>query len=230
MVKLKEKQKAIRLRKRGYSYSEILKQVPVAKSTLSLWLRSVGLSKRQKQRLTEKKLAAAYRGAADRRSHREYITKEIKEKAKREIGKIDKRELWMIGIALYWAEGAKEKEYRPGARVSFSNSDPKMVKIFLKWLGKCCKISRKEIIFRIYLHETAEKRKTKIQKYWSKVTDLPLKCFQKISWKRSKISTKRKNIGKDYHGLLQIKIKKSVNLNRKIAGWIEGICGNCGVV
>jgi len=55
MVYLNEDyKKAIELRKKGLSYSEILKCVPVAKSTLSLWLRSVGLSKKQRQRLTDK--------------------------------------------------------------------------------------------------------------------------------------------------------------------------------
>lgn len=52
--KIEEKKKAIELRKQGLSYREILEQIPVAKSSLSLWLRSVGLSKKQKQRLTEK--------------------------------------------------------------------------------------------------------------------------------------------------------------------------------
>jgi transposase len=61
-VKVKEKEIAIELRRQGYSYSEILKRVPVAKSTLSLWLRSLGLAKQQKQRLTEKRLAALKRG------------------------------------------------------------------------------------------------------------------------------------------------------------------------
>ncbi|MDD3728951.1 MAG: hypothetical protein PHH50_01355 [Candidatus Pacebacteria bacterium] len=52
--KIKEKEKAIKLRKKGLSYNDILKEIPVAKSTLSLWLRDVGLSKRQRQKLTEK--------------------------------------------------------------------------------------------------------------------------------------------------------------------------------
>jgi transposase len=63
LTKLKEKETAIELRKQGYSYSEILKKVPVAKSTLSLWLRSVGLAERQKQRLTEKKRKGQLKGA-----------------------------------------------------------------------------------------------------------------------------------------------------------------------
>lgn len=51
-----EKLKAIKLRREGLSYREILRYVPVAKSTLSLWLRDVGLAKRQTQRLTKKDL------------------------------------------------------------------------------------------------------------------------------------------------------------------------------
>ncbi len=38
-----EKEKAIALRKQGKTYSEILAKIPVAKSTLSLWLHDVGL-------------------------------------------------------------------------------------------------------------------------------------------------------------------------------------------
>ncbi len=47
MAKIELRKKAIDLAK-GKTYSEILKDIPVAKSTLSLWLRWVGLSVRQK--------------------------------------------------------------------------------------------------------------------------------------------------------------------------------------
>jgi len=56
ILKLQEKEKAILLRKEGLSYNEILKQVPVAKSSLALWLQSIELSEKQKQRLIEKNL------------------------------------------------------------------------------------------------------------------------------------------------------------------------------
>ena len=58
----KLKLEAIELRKAGLTYSEILSKIPVAKSTLSDWLYSVGLSKKQKQRITEKRLAASLKG------------------------------------------------------------------------------------------------------------------------------------------------------------------------
>src|SRR3989338_516629 len=49
------KEKAIRLRKKGLSYKEILQKIPVCKSTISLWVRDVVLTKEQHKRLWEKK-------------------------------------------------------------------------------------------------------------------------------------------------------------------------------
>lgn len=228
ILKYKEKELAIKLRKEGLSYSEILEKVPVAKSTLSLWLRSVGLSKRQKQRLTKKKLLAALRGARRRKDQKRIITKIIKKEAINEIKNINKRELWMIGAALYWGEGSKEK-WR-GSLVQLGNSDPYLIKVFLKWLYEICKIPKSEINVCIYLHVTARHKLKKVQQYWSRVTGFPIKDFQKIIWKKNKINTHRRNVGKDYFGLLKVSVKKSINLNRKIQGWIEGIYKNCGMV
>ena len=72
--KTKLKNKAIKLRTKGKTYSEILKEIPVAKSTLSLWLRKVGLSKSQKQRITKKRVKAGLKGAQKRREQRIELT------------------------------------------------------------------------------------------------------------------------------------------------------------
>ena len=226
--KTKEKKQSIKLRKKGFSYNEILKRVPVAKSTLSLWLRDVELAKKQKQRLTQKKLQAGLRGAMTRRHQRIEITKKIKKKAQKEIGEISKRDLWFIGIALYWGEGRKERS--KGTLVQLGNSDPYLIKVFLLWLKKNLNVQKKDITFRIFLHENSENDLSKTQKYWSKVTGFPTNEFNKVSWKKNKIHTKRKNIGKKYFGLLRVIVKKSINLNREIQGWIEGINKSCGIV
>lgn len=226
ITKLRERKQAIILRKEGLSYSEILKKVPVAKSTLSLWLRSVELSKKQKQRLTKKKIASALRGALSRKNQRLDIIKKIGNSARDEIGKINERDLWLVGTTLYWAEGSKQKEHNVSQVVKFSNSDPRAVRFFLKWLKIICEISRKDIHFRISLHENSVNKLTEVKIYWSKVTGFPLNCFQKIDWKKNKINTKRKNVGQNYFGLLNVYVRKSTNFNRKIAGWVEGICQN----
>ena len=227
MSKLKEKEKAIKFRKKGLSYSEILKEIPVAKSTLSLWLRSVGLSKRQKQRLTEKKLASMKRGWEACHQKRLNITELIKNNAKKEIKEITKRDLWLIGTALYWAEGAKEKKWNSGVGLKFSNSDPIMISFFLKWLKKICLISPRDIIYELYIHKTANWKSA--VKYWGKVISIPSSKIR-VYFKHNKINTKRKNIGKDYYGLIMVRVRRSTNLNRKITGWIKGIYQYCRVV
>jgi hypothetical protein len=219
MINLKEK--AITLRKQGHSYSEILKEVPVAKSTLSLWLRSVGLAKQQKQNITAKRIAGALRGAKARRDQRIKITKEIKDKAKKDIKDISKRDLWLIGIALHWAEGAKEKENGTKAVVNFSNTDPKMILLFVKWLKNTFSINDSNLVYELYIHETANIGIA--QNYWSQILSISTKNIRTYL-KKNKIRTIRKNTGIDYHGLIRVKVNKSTNLNRKISGWIEGIC------
>ncbi len=219
--KVQEKEKAIKLRKEGYSYSEILKEIPVAKSTLSLWLRSVGLAKKQKQRITEKRIAAALRGAKAKKAKRIALVKEIKDKARKEIKEINRRDLWLIGTALHWAEGEKEKEYKTGTGVYFSNSDPKMILLFLKWLKIIFSINNSDLVYELYIHETANLRNAQL--YWSDIISIPIEKMR-VYFKKNKINTKRKNTGDSYYGLIRIKVNKSSGLNRKITGWIEGIC------
>ena len=229
-AKIEEKNKAINLRLKGLSYREILEQVPVAKSSLSLWLKSVKLVKSQKQRITEKRIASALRGALSRKTKRILLTKEIKDKARKEIGKLTSRELWLIGIALYWAEGSKEKDNHPGGGIIFSNSDPHMINIFIKWLLEVVKLPREKVYFNIVLHETNNHRVEEVKKYWLKYTGFKIESFGNIYFKKNKINTKRKNIGEKYFGLLRLSVKESSYLSRKIQGWIEGIYQHSGVV
>jgi len=222
--KIKEKQKAITLRKKGLSYSEILKIVPVAKSTLSLWLKDLKLAKRQKQRFTEKRKLAQIKAQQTCRNNRIKATEKIKSLARKEIQKINKKELWLIGIALYWAEGSKQKETNVSERVSFGNSDPDMIILFIRWLKEICLISDKEIDIRLYIHKIGNEKRA--LKHWSKIIKRPISRFRKTVFKKHNIRTNHKRDNSQYFGLLTVVVKKSTNLNRKITGWIEGINQN----
>jgi transposase len=48
-------QKVIALRYKGFSYNEILSHVPVGRGTISRWCHEILLTKKQKERLIEKK-------------------------------------------------------------------------------------------------------------------------------------------------------------------------------
>jgi hypothetical protein len=217
------KEKAIALRKEGYTYSEILRQIPIAKSTLSDWLHSVDLSKHQKQLLTEKKLAAAKRGGAAKHQQRLDKVKAITKAAKVEIGSLSNRELWLMGTMLYWAEGSKEKDWNPGSGVRFTNMDPAMICFFLKWLKEICNIGPEELIFQIYIHDTHRNRIGEIIKFWSQKINLPSEFFTNIYFKRSNIKTVRKNIDVTYFGVIRITVRSSASLQRRIAGWTQGV-------
>ncbi len=223
----KEKDFAIKLRKEGFSYSEILKKIPVAKSTLSLWLRSVNLSKKQNQRLTEKKILAQKRGAKARKNIRISQTQDIFNKTKNDLGEILKDGLWLAGIMLYWAEGAKQKENNPSSPIRFSNMDDKMIRLFVEWSKNYLGIKKEDITYDLYIHESGNMEKS--LNYWTN----RLGCREsniRVYLKRSKLKTNRKNIGENYYGVIRINIKKSSALNRKISSWASHLCSHWGIV
>lgn len=227
IAKQQEKKSAVALRKQGKTYSEILAQIPVAKSTLSLWLREIGLSKKQKQRLTQKKLEASLRGGEARRRQRIEATKVILDRAEKEIGAISKRELWLIGTALYWAEGSKEKNYNAGtARLIFMNSDPFMVAVYLRWLHEILHVQDKDIHLSLYIHENHRYRLPEIVAHWLNQTGVSKDRLSCIYFKKHNFKTRRKNIGKLYYGGLRVSVRRSAEINRKVAGWIKGVHNN----
>ena len=59
------------------------------------------------------------------------------------------KQLKVAGIMLYWAEGAKVNFNDRNWTIDFANSNPGMVKLFLKFLRLICGVDEKRI--RIYL-------------------------------------------------------------------------------
>ncbi len=190
-MKLSFKEKAVILRQKGLSYSEISRQIPIAKSTLSSWLITVPISYKQKQRLFKKRLLSAYEGGQIRKQQRIKRIEKIKKIAIQDIEDISERDLWLLGIAFYWAEGAKEKVYKPGQGIIFSNSDPLMSKIFLKWLKINLKVSEDKIVFEIYIHESYKDRILLVREFWSAATGFPVGKFDRIYFKKNKKTTNR---------------------------------------
>lgn len=221
IAKNQERIDAVALRKQGLSYNEILSKVPVAKSTLSVWLKNVGIAKKQRQHLTEKRKAAQKKAQETCRNTRIKKEDAIIAKAKSEVKNISQKELWLIGTTLYWAEGSKQKENNVSQGVSFGNSDPKMILLFHKWLRECCDISKERIYYRIYIHKTADTEKAK--KFWSELLN---ETIEKVHLKNHNPKTIWKHVNNDYNGLLRMDITRSTDLNRKIKGWILGISEN----
>lgn len=221
LPKHQERLVAVRLRKLGKSYSEILSQVEVSQSTLSLWFRNTRLTEKQIDHLLLRKKWGQTKGGIARKSFREKQQKTIITEAKKQIDNLSDRELWLLGTIAYWCEGAKQKEYNVSQGVVFANSDPFLLKLFLKWLKNICEIEENRIVYSLYIHENADFKKAIT--YWSNVLKISQIRLGKPVLKKHIILTNRKNQGDSYQGLIRIVVKKSTNLNRKIIGWIRGV-------
>ncbi len=221
-MKAVERERAILLRREGKTYFEILTEIPVAKSTLSEWLKSVRLAKSQKQRITKKRMRAALRGAQARRRSRISEVRSLERDGLADVGKLSDRELWLIGIALYWAEGSKQYDHSPSTGVLFNNSDSRMIRLFLRWL-KHMEVSESAISFELYVHEVRSQDAPAFKRWWSHQLGIPVSRLGKIYFKKGNPKTKRKNTTDLYHGLIRIRVNSSTTLNRKINGWVHGI-------
>ncbi|MDA1334758.1 MAG: hypothetical protein O2794_01930 [bacterium] len=218
LSKSREKQKAIRLREHGLSYREILKEVPVAKSTLSLWLRDVGLSKLQKQRITQKRIDAALRGAKKKKEIRLQRTQDVKLSARKEVSRFIKDPLWLSGVMLYWAEGSKQKDWLPSQGVEFINMDSRTILLFIEWSQKYFDSPR--FVYRMHIHERANILKS--QTYWCRLLKIKKEDL-KLTLKTHNPKTSRSNNQEEYHGAMKVVIQRSTDLNRRIDGWVEGV-------
>lgn len=220
LPKLDEKKLALKLRSKGLSYSEILNDLDVSQASLSLWLRDVKLTSKQKLRLEQKKRHGQLKGAEIRRIEKLKKIKQITKEAKRDIKKIKQDDLFLIGVALYWGEGFKQTPNSKTEGVKLANTDPRMIKIFLVWLNKCLgvKICPNNIKLTLHLHQGAPENK--IKNHWKKYLGLPEEYFGNTFYKKIKFDPQRR---KNYLGVLRVKVRKSTDLNRKIAAWTQQI-------
>ncbi len=147
--------------------------------------------------------------------------------SQKKIKVLTKYEKLLIGASLYWAEGAKQKRGNISARVSISNSDPDMIKIFMNWLDIICNREPRSLIYELYIHESADSKKA--VSFWANTLKIRSKSI-KIRFKRHKIRSNRTNVKDEYHGLIKVSARKSTDLNRKIRAWTTGIIRKWGVV
>jgi transposase len=217
--RIEDKLRAQKLRHQGLSYKEILQTIFVSKSTISMWCKNIQLTEGQKLRLLNKKQFGQRKGslvaAENKRNARIERTKKIRDLAKKDIGRIINRDKFMVGIALYAAEGNKND-----GKAGFSNADPKLIKFMTDWFMSFAKVPIKKLRGAIWLHEGLSEKKSK--KFWSSLINLPLNQFHKTYIAKVKSNSKkvRKNIHQ--YGVFQIRFSDSA-IHRKIMGWIYAV-------
>jgi len=221
MAKSQERIRAREMRRGGNSIKIIAKKVGVSKSSVSIWCGDIELTKEQQERLIEadRKGGAVGRAIAAKNKIQERLGRVARywNDGRNLVGNITERDLFVIGVALYWAEG-----YKKGRKLSFSNSDPKMIRLWIEWLVKCLGVSHKEIYCNVGINQIHEYRIREVEQYWSGITGVPVSSFTKASLKKVN-SAKIYEFPEKHFGTLNVIVRKGTNDSYLMAGLIDGI-------
>lgn len=171
------------------SLNEIVRELNVSKSSVSLWVRDVKLTSKQRATLTARGFSVS--AIEKRRLNRIANTRErhqlVIDAAKEQIWPLNHYELLLVGSALYWGEGNKSS--RNVAAVT--NSDPDIIKIMMKFFREVCGVEMGK--FRGHVHTFSHLNAKKAEKYWSSVSGVPIRQFFKTYAKPSSASKGKKD-------------------------------------
>ncbi|MER7497609.1 hypothetical protein ABT033_34025 [Streptomyces pharetrae] len=212
------RERARELRRQGWTYDRIQLELGCSRSSVSLWVRD--LPRPEPRYTPEEQRALMTEGLKRRRAADQEKRRQSKLAARREAQELSDRDLFLAGVALYWAEGSKSKPYDRRERAVFVNSDPGVIQVYLAWLD-LLGVSRDRLRFRVLIHESADVDAA--QRYWADISDVDSSVFQKATLKKHNPRTVRKNTGDDYHGCLVVSVSQSADLYNRIEGWWGGI-------
>ncbi|MDP4001617.1 MAG: hypothetical protein Q8P69_01045 [bacterium] len=172
--------KAVALRKQGKTYSEIRVLIPeIPKSTLSNWLSGLELSEKQKDKLSRnvnrKLVKARARSILVMKNKRDEYFSDIQNSNSRFISLLNnnKSVAKLVLASLYLGEGTKSTR----GSLRLGNSDPGIIKLFLKLLRSCYIVD--ETKFRGTVLCRADQDIKNLNKFWVKTSGINKKQFYK---------------------------------------------------
>lgn len=208
-----DKAKALELRRSGKSYNEIKQELRIPPSTLSGWLAKSKWSAKIRARLSKEaqekhtihiRSLNLIRGA--------YLTKlyeEARGEAKREFQYFKLHPLFVTGITIYWGEGDKTH----GHNVRIANTDPLMIKLFVRFLAEVCGIPKERIRIWILLYPDLDEKQC--INFWIKSSGLRKRNFTKSIIIQGRHKTRRVHFGVCNVGV------SSKYLKQKLSVWLQ---------
>ena len=151
--------RAEKLRRQGWSYNVIVERLHVSKSTLSNWLRHIPYS--PNKHIIARMNRGFAQSAETRHKQRQRNILQMRECGTKDVGKLSKRDLFMLGLGLYMGEGTKLYEI-----TRFINSDPQYVACAMKWFRDVCNIDDRHFSVAVHLYPDSDIVLAK--QFWSK--------------------------------------------------------------
>lgn len=200
--------------------NEIAKKVGASKSSVSLWVRDMQLTAAQRDRLRIRMIGGGHsgrlKGAEWNKQQRLERIAVLEKQASKDILNLSLRELFFLGLGLYWGEGFKA---RSTANAGFSNSDHRVVVLMIVWLEQCLGISRERLHLQVFINSIHRYREKVILKYWKTVTGLPQSQFLKVIFleKGRKVYENQET----YYGVCAVRVLKGSELKNRIIALIQ---------
>ncbi len=210
---------AMELRRSGYSYSFISEKTGISKSTLSDWLSLCNYipNKETIERIGKARSAS---GAVKSKIKLDSILR-AEEVAKKDIGSVTARDLFMLGLGVYIGEGCKSAQL-----IRIINGNSKVIRLAINWLKKTCGLTNDNFAIRIHLYP--DNKEKECLDFWSKETGISLDKFYKsqVDFRKDKKKFKQ---GKLPYGTAHLSVKSNgkkefgVFLARRIGGWMKEV-------
>ena len=215
------RRRACELRREGRSLAEIASELGVTPKTAFYWTWCEPLPARARRGGDAEHMRMMRRRYWDRvLAEREAERVAVKSAEARRVGDVTGRELELLAVVAYWCEGQKDKAYARRETVTFINSDPALIRLFLAYLD-AVEFPREHRRLSLSIHESADLRAA--TDYWAEVAGVRASDFRRPVLKRHNPRTSRKNTSTAYVGCLVVRLVQCRTLYQRIEGVWQGI-------
>lgn len=223
-MKEAERAQAQMMRRSGKSIKTIASLLGVSPSSVSRWCATIELSPAQKVSLDAARRAAGLKALApwvarNRQLKQADVTAQLAA-GTADVGNMTMRDLFILGLGLYWGEGYK----RGSQECGFTNSDPAIIRTILRWFRDCYQVDSTRIIARVTINNLYRAEAERIMCDWSKDTQIPLSQFGSPSFISGYGKLSRDT--RTYRGTLRIKVRNGTSLRRRILASLDSVASS----
>lgn len=191
--------------------------IPVKKSTLATWCRDIELTEDQMAAIMKRRAPEPGIPRNTNRRRLEEIQR-LRSIARDQLPELVADPLFVGGLVLYWAEGAKSRGH-----LSMANTDPRALRLFIRWVRTFLNpIARSSM--HLHLHEGNDEFEA--QQFWRQQTGLEKANFHK-TFIKPKGTGHRKNHLK--HGICTVKMRRPADAWNVVMEWIDAFAEEFGL-
>lgn len=175
------------------------------------------LEKERKSRVRGNPSLAARRAGESSRTRSMQQRRDLLDRARARLSgagvQLTPSSLALVGAALYWAEGRKN------GSMSFANSDPAMVALYMRWVREVLGVTEEHLTFVVYAYLDCGLSYEELVSYWCRIAGASPEQFLSPTLSDKKGSTKRRH--RLPYGTLHIGTRKSRGYRARYSALLE---------